>query len=305
MSDIPQDVLIVTFNEMWFDSVEGFWGEKVLNKIGVASRGVVSKGPNWFPQDETLAALAPIVEHAKAYRRVILYGFSMGAYGAIKYSRLFDNPVVLAFSPQASINPKDLGGLDDRYEPFYNSDVHQNMLISESDIRGRVLAFYDPYLPPDKLAADLLPSCVERVPLRFASHETVLWAASASNLAEMLTIASQMQFKSQDLLRILKANRSTSVFYARSLLIKLTERKHMMLGAKLVSPLRSDCTGDVWTLRLIANILEASAQPEKALKFYERAQEIEPDERMKEKINRLRQSTITYRMFRRLRRLCR
>lgn len=141
------DTLVITFNEMW-NHYKGqrFWAERPLIKAGLPAFGITSDGPHWYPLHETIRALREPVKAARNYKHVVLYGYSMGAYAALKYSWLFGDPTVLAFSPQFSINPNDVGPNDVRYNDFYNP-AERVIRIEPADINGGGYIFYDPTYP--------------------------------------------------------------------------------------------------------------------------------------------------------------
>jgi hypothetical protein len=78
-------------NGLWF------WGKEVAEKIGFDSIGIVAKSVHWYPRS-AIERLVPAIEsHSQTTR--VGYGFSMGAFGALKNGRLLGLTHVLALSP--------------------------------------------------------------------------------------------------------------------------------------------------------------------------------------------------------------
>ena len=74
-----------------------FWGKAAVDKLGFDSIGIVPKSDHRYPRG-AMEHIVPVINaHSKATR--IGYGFSMGAYGALKHGRLLGLTHVLALSP--------------------------------------------------------------------------------------------------------------------------------------------------------------------------------------------------------------
>lgn len=146
------DFLLVTFatkNEV----ADGrtFWAQEIARRCNITTIGVMPKGPNWYPAADMARAIAAIATRLSPYSRIVVYGQSMGAYAAIKYSRALGATHVLAFSPQCSIDPADVGAFDRRFSSSFQKDLHRGMAIQPDDVGGDVYVFYDPYDREDGL----------------------------------------------------------------------------------------------------------------------------------------------------------
>jgi dienelactone hydrolase len=58
-----------------------------------------------FPQDQVIGLLPIAREFAKAYRRVVIYGFSLGGYIALNFAPLLGASIAIALSPLFSPDP--------------------------------------------------------------------------------------------------------------------------------------------------------------------------------------------------------
>lgn len=140
------DLLVVGFHPLSHHAAPDapFWGQRLAEKYGLSWLAIESDGVGWFPQVEMLA----VVEEARVlianYPTRLFYGYSMGAYAALKYSRQLGADTVLALAPQVSIDPAQVGDFDQRYVAHFSSELHAGMQLTASDLGGRCYWVYDP-----------------------------------------------------------------------------------------------------------------------------------------------------------------
>ncbi|MCR0985555.1 tetratricopeptide repeat protein [Roseomonas populi] len=146
------DTLYVTFSEMSTRfSANRFWGDNLFLQHGLAALGIVANGPNWFPQNTMLRMLEAVSHklHGGAHRRIVTYGFSMGAYAALKYGSRLGAEVCVAFCPQISINPAEVSSFDKRFSSHFDAVRHQGMRICAGDLARNNYIIFDPHLRQD------------------------------------------------------------------------------------------------------------------------------------------------------------
>jgi hypothetical protein len=168
--------LIITFSHMEFAKTNRiFWGDTLLDRLGFTSLGIVCKRDNWYPS--SLRTLEPhFAEILSNYTERLCYGFSMGGYGAIKYSRLFQATHVLALSPQYSIDPKDLDGATPWFSGHLSQISEPSMSIKSSEIAGSVGIIFDPYESHDEYAVrkiNAISPHIYRLPVSHVGHNTI------------------------------------------------------------------------------------------------------------------------------------
>jgi hypothetical protein len=143
-------VLIATFNPMdYYTGSDLSWGEQAISSIGYASLGIICKSNCWFPllKDNFLSeAISSVRAH---YDRCLNYGFSMGGYGCIKFSRITRANITFSLSPQYSIEPKDVHGLDERLIHHFKVGVNSDMAIDSADLCGKLVLVFDPFSTQD------------------------------------------------------------------------------------------------------------------------------------------------------------
>jgi hypothetical protein len=181
------DYLLITFNPFGVAANgRDYWGKSLVEKNSINCLSFASRRSNWFPAVDVEAAaknVAGILEYFKG--QIILYGTSMGGYAAIKYSRLLSATCVLAFSPQYSINPEDVGTFERRFCSWYNLEQNRDMKISAADVSGTVFLFCDPRQGDDvahaNAIAESLMQPVYVVPVPYTGHSAVEIFASSDN----------------------------------------------------------------------------------------------------------------------------
>ncbi|MDJ0390416.1 tetratricopeptide repeat protein [Roseomonas sp. E05] len=178
------DTLLLTFTGLGFDTTQlqrrQFAARSVAEKLGLPAIGVVAKEPNWFPQHEMALLTPAILRTSQNFRRVVAYGFSMGGYAALKYSRAFAADYVIAFSPQWSIDPA-IAPWETSYVRYLRP-FHKGMEIGPGDVSGSIYIVYDDLHADTKNAnkiAEVAP--VNRIVARHLGHAT--WDAMLSSAA--------------------------------------------------------------------------------------------------------------------------
>lgn len=165
------------------------WGQGFLSRFGVSLLGLADYHASWFPERDMAQVLPALEAVLASHRRVVLYGFSMGAYGALKYGARLRADVTLAFSPQFSIEPGQVGHFDHRRSRlFFRPELHDGMRVTPGDMAGQVLLFLDPLFREDARHAALIGEAgpVARVPTPFSRHDSIRFAVNAGLVERLL-----------------------------------------------------------------------------------------------------------------------
>lgn len=147
------DTLVITFNTRILDGgiPHQGWGEIRLGKLGYDVFALIDLKGLWYPQRDMRVMQDFITPHLSRYREIVTYGFSMGAYAALKYSAVLGASRAYAFSPQYSIRPKDIAGFDPRRSTeFYQAEHHDRMAIEAGDLCPEAFVVYDPFFAIDR-----------------------------------------------------------------------------------------------------------------------------------------------------------
>lgn len=231
--DFPSDTIFITFNEMAMTAGGNvFWGDGFFLKQQIAAIGIVSVTPNWYPKDDMAIALREInaLTHG---RRVVTYGFSQGAYGALKFSRGLRAHASIAFSPQFSIDPADVGEFDRRFLSHHSRELHNGSAITGEDLCGKNYIFVDPLCKVDALnclkirkLASAQGAEIELIPVPFTEHGTVRIVSDGKIGSKLVRSFMQDAHPEKYALRSLIRNaRQLSIRYQEGRFLYLLSRK--------------------------------------------------------------------------------
>jgi hypothetical protein len=185
--------LVITFSELTMKADGNrFWGDRTLGHLGIPALGFVHKRPRWFSDDfmnQSMAAAAPkVAEHAER----ISYGFSMGAYGAIRHAARLGVRTTIACSPQWSIEPAKLKGVVQPYARHFREDRHLGMELNSFPESGRLYLLYDPYDRHDAWHAGKIREHIRQtvlIGMPFMGHGSVRPFANTPMMAALLEAA--------------------------------------------------------------------------------------------------------------------
>lgn len=161
---IPRsDVLVVTFDNLDLALEKRRdqrpWGFDFIAKQGWSMLGVMASGWTWYRDDWVFDQFDQLARDGffAGFRRVVLYGASMGGYGACTFARAVPGADVVAISPQTSLD-KSLTPWETRYRKGSARDFTGRYADGAEGIQtaGRVFVFYDPYQAADARHADRL-----------------------------------------------------------------------------------------------------------------------------------------------------
>lgn len=214
------------------------WGQAFLGRFGVSLLGLTDYHASWFPEQD-MAQILPRLEGLLAgYRRVVLYGFSMGAYAALKYSGRLRASVTLAFSPQFSIEPGRVGHFDHRRARlFHRPELHDGMHIAPGDLGGQALLFLDPLFREDASHAALIAQAgpVACVPTPFSRHDSIRFAVNAGLVEWLLWEATwQGRVDEGEARRLRRARRLLCPDYVRAVAGLMERRAGPAAGMRLL-----------------------------------------------------------------------
>ncbi len=119
--------------------------------------------------------------------RSVAYGYSMGAYGALKHGARLGIGAAVAVAPQVSIAPTDVPA-DARFHRFFRPGLHRGMRVAAADLAPFVAVLADPYDAQDWAHARLAAAAgsVHLLPTPHAGHAAIWLVAGTEALAQML-----------------------------------------------------------------------------------------------------------------------
>ena len=217
-AETHSDTIIVTFNELTTTANgNSFWGDRLLAGLDVTGIGFVSTTPNWYPREDMLRAI-DAARSLISGRRVVTYGYSQGAYGALKYGAHLSASAAVAFSPQWSINPIDVGKFDSRFSKFYEPGLANGERIEAEDLCERNYVVVDRWNRVDAANIEKLIALgsVVVIPCPFADHGTLAIITDAHLGNDLVRLmVDDRALRPQALRTLVRRGRTKSLTYQR------------------------------------------------------------------------------------------
>lgn len=179
-----RSTLFVTFTNFGAGAPKLGFGELFIEKQGYSGLYFIQKDNHWWQTSEIFEAIAAVQAAGmlKLYLQRVGYGSSMGAYGAIMFSAKLELNLVIALSPQYSIQQSKVS-FDRRWKRQSEEIKFICDDMSLAARHGEIHVFFDPFHPDAKHAALIqneVPCQLHRVP--FAGHPAGLLIAEAGLL---------------------------------------------------------------------------------------------------------------------------
>ena len=148
------DTVVVSFAERKEPPPAGFSGEGMLAKTDHAFCCIRSLTNDWYVGADFPACLDAVAAAIRHYSRVILYGFSMGSYGALISAARLDADRLVLMAPVANIHPdKDRRWIAD-YQALIGGKTVAD-LAPRIPQKTRLICVHDPKGPDRVHLADL------------------------------------------------------------------------------------------------------------------------------------------------------
>jgi hypothetical protein len=142
-------------------------------RAGIAQLSIKTQVNDWFINPDTVALEQALTTLPPFYTRVQMLGFSMGAYGALRFAKALHASTVVAVSPQWSIHP-DHAPFEQRYSTEGRSLDPGLADLGPRAVPGlRGLILIDPFVPADLLHARRIQAAfpaLQMLRLSFGGH---------------------------------------------------------------------------------------------------------------------------------------
>lgn len=210
-----------------------YWAQIPIEALQLPCVGVAAKRPHWYPPS-VMAGASPLIKRTIAgFARRIGYGYSMGAFGILAYGREIGLTDALAFSPQWSISPEYVAGIDDRYREFFRPLLNVGHK-AEVDREINSAIIYDPTMPIDLWNAAQIDRQhhATHVHIKGVGHHTAETMIATSRLEILLNRAQDYDYAGmkQD---FSKWKRDV-LFYRSQVAARLIRRGDVALASKLI-----------------------------------------------------------------------
>ncbi len=195
---------------------------------------VSTKEMDWFQYPDLPDAEEAIRKACEGFSRRVTYGFSMGAYGALLFSRRLGATQVLAFSPQCSISGDPLPIHPEWAKDMRNFPILYEPMADGISMTARVLIAFDSLNAVDLAHANaieaLRPCDWLRVPL--SSHSTALQLQNLNLLKPIVLDALAGRLDPAAIRRDIRASRRNSTYYLSRLAALQKNRGRLASAAR-------------------------------------------------------------------------
>lgn len=106
--DRDPDTLIISFSARLKPAPPVFFGIDAMAKIGASAIHIRSMQNLWYADPDCYACIEAVYAYiqTRKFKRIVTYGFSMGAHGALRHAKGLGATQVVIGAPVATINPK-------------------------------------------------------------------------------------------------------------------------------------------------------------------------------------------------------
>jgi hypothetical protein len=271
------EVLFVTFSSRREHESKGGprrdgFGERFLASRNIPFICFVNKANHWWQTAEVPEAIGQLRrEHSfERFSRVVTYGASMGAYGALLFSRELAATDVLAFSPQYSV----AGELP--LQPEWRSEMQRVPILFEPMSKAmsstaRIVLISDPLTPIDRRHINAIQAVrpCERIPVPFSGHSSSLFLHELGLLKTIVVQAHSGELDGRKLRQEIRSARRTTPRYWSMLSSRLMRRGNPLAALRAEKMGVEICLSDSrWTgnfrylvvKRHIANLLAGGSK---------------------------------------------
>ena len=269
------DFTLIAFTEgvMRADD-QRWWPRRLAARHDIDLLAVIARRMHWYPA-KGMAALLPIAEAAAKPRR-LAFGASMGGYAALKYGAALRAAAAIAFSPQASIDPRD-AAFDRRSRLHFVAAAHRGHGIAAADLPPDTLLAYDPLEPTDARHAALVADMpgVVRVPLAHAGHASLRVLSESGEAPALFALV--LDRRMAEAARLLRAarHRSPTIWLALGMRARLAG--NAARGEALLARARELGAGPARLLHAEAAAAERLGHHETSLAALRRMHAEQPD----------------------------
>lgn len=212
---LRQDAVFVTFesfNPNHKPDRLGF-GETFFSKRGFTAYHVLPSANVWYHYPEMVEALERLRADIPPGTRIITYGMSMGGYAAYRFSDWVGADVVIAFSPQYSINPWRVWWWERRWGSEGNCFIWDRQPPRREAVK---YVFYDP-LNQDRRHTRRLrrEAALETVHAYFSGHATINYVQECGLLEEAVVGIAEDRFDPREFETRLWRRRTGSATYQK------------------------------------------------------------------------------------------
>lgn len=137
------DFLFISFGDLSsLASGLRFFADQPARRRDWSALAFVAKRGNWYPRQTMATAWSSFADRLAAFRHRVVFGNSMGGYGALKYSGRLGAETVIALAPQWSLDPAECGGVDPTFQQYFLASM-RGMGVRRDETAGEIFIIAD------------------------------------------------------------------------------------------------------------------------------------------------------------------
>lgn len=211
------ELLVISFSplvdEKQEPTIESGFGRSFFQSRKISSIYVIPTWNHWYQYEYIKDALDIIRLVSKSFKKIVIYGVSMGGYAALKYSNYLGSSSVISISPQAVITG-DQSEFDKRFSKFWEKiEFKSDSWLSETNHPINTTVFYDRYHDLDNEHAEIISRNVryaKMIGLPFSGHEVFAVLNESGILSDFIYSLINGSADHVSLLRLYRKNRHKS-----------------------------------------------------------------------------------------------
>lgn len=194
------------------DQASGF-GRSFFQSRKISCIYVIPTWNHWYQYEYIEDAINLISLFCKNFKKVVVYGVSMGGYAALKYANYLYCSDVISISPQAVVTG-EVSNFDKRFSNFWEKiEFRSDAWLSERNQPMNTTVIYDKHHNLDNRHAEIISSNIRHakmLSLTFTGHEVFAVLNEAGILSDFIFALINGKSDHADLIRLYRKNRSKS-----------------------------------------------------------------------------------------------
>ena len=211
------ELLVVSFSplvdEKQVSTKESGFGRSFFQSRKISCVYVIPTWNHWYQYEYVSDALEVIRLLSRKFKKVVVYGVSMGGYAALKYANYLNSSAVISISPQAAITG-DRSEFDKRFSKFWDKiEYKSDAWLFESNQPINTTVFYDKYHSLDNEHAEIISRHIKHakmIGLPFSGHEVFAVLNESGILSDFIYSLMNGSADFAKLLRLYRNNRHKS-----------------------------------------------------------------------------------------------
>jgi len=223
------------------------WGiDFLVQKRGFSLLGVKPKYIDWYRKNDLheFFRSADFFEFVSEFRKVILYGGSMGGYAALAFAEAIPGCTVIALNPQSTLNRQLVpweNRFKDGWNENWNSDFHDAAVGAA--FAKAVYVAYDPLLKLDRKHVERLDGKnLMHLKIPLVGHSMPIWLVQMGILGKIVDRIVADDLTEQEFYKMAQARKSIPRYFTQMANIAKSKamRRNCVDRALAIDPMYKD-----------------------------------------------------------------